>query len=247
MTPWVLIATGLGAYTLALIATAPAGLVDAGLRKVSDGRLRLVEARGTLWSGSGAIEIRDLDGHTGIARSLSWRHRMGSLLHAQITYDVKFDLGTSPFPVTLSWSALELKNADINLPAAALGIGIPRLVALGLTGDMNLHVASLSLGRSATLGSATLQWLVAGSALSPISPLGNYELRLNGNGTTIQASLHTIQGPLQLDGQGSWISGRNPEFLATAYASPELQPRLAPFLRLIAIERAAGRFELRLK
>lgn len=247
MNHWVLFAIGLGAYTLVLIATAPASLVDAGLRRASDGRLRLFEAQGTLWSGSGTLEIRDLDGHSGVAKGLAWRHRMDALLRAQITYDVKFDLGTAPFPVTLSWSGIELMNADLNLPARALGMGIPKLATLGLTGDMNLHIARLSLGRSTTLGSVTLQWLVAGSALSPISPLGDYELRLNGNGATVQATLHTLKGPLQLEGQGSWTSGRNPVFLATAYAPPELQPRLAPFLRLIAVERAAGRFELQLK
>ena len=247
MTRWTLIATGLGAYTFALIATAPASLMDVGLRSGSDGRLRLVEAQGTLWSGSGVLEMRDLSGNSGMAKGLAWRLRMIALWRAQFTYDVKVDLGTAPFPVNLSWSGIELRNADITLPAAALGIGIPKLAALGLTGDMNLHIASLSLGRVTTLGSATLQWLVAGSALSPISPLGDYELRLHGDGTAVQATLHTIQGPLQLDGQGSWINGSDPVFLVTAYTSPELQPRLAPFLRLIAVERAAGRFELQLK
>lgn len=247
MTRWALIATGLGAYIFALIVTAPAILVDVGLRRASDGRLRLVEAQGTLWSGSGVIEIRDLNGHAGVSKSLAWRLRMDAMLRAQLAYEVKFDPGTGPFPVTLFWSRIELKDADISLPAAALGFGLPKLAALGLTGDLNLHIGSLSIGRSNTLGSANLQWLVAGSALSPISPLGDYELRINGNGATVQATLHTLQGPLQLDGQGSWGSGRNPVFLAIAHAPPELHPRLAPFLRLIAVERDAGRFELQLK
>lgn len=247
MNRWPLIATGLGAYTLALIATAPASLMDVGLRSGSDGRLRLVETQGTLWSGSGVLEIRDLSGHNGVAKDLAWHLRKSALWRAQFTYDVKLDLGTAPFPVTLSWSGIELKNADITLPAATLGIGIPRLAALGLTGDMNLHIANLSLGRSTLLGSATLKWMVAGSTLSPISPLGDYELRLNGDGLAVQATLHTLKGPLRLDGKGSWINGRNPVFLATANTSPELQPQLAPFLRLIAVERAVGHFELQIQ
>lgn len=247
MNRWALIAAGLGAYTFALIITAPATLLDVGLRRASDGRLRLIEAQGTLWSGSGLIEIRDLGGHNSVVKGLGWRLRIDAALRARFTYEVKFDQGTTSFPVTIFWSRIELKNADISLPAAALGIGIPKLAALGLSGDVNLHITSLSLGRSTTLGNATLQWLAAGSALSPISPLGNYELRLNGNGAVVQASLHTLQGPLQLDGQGSWGSGRSPVFLAMAYTAPELQQRLAPFLRLIAVERDAGHFELQLK
>lgn len=247
MNRWTLIAAGLGAYTLALLVTAPATLLDVGLRLASDGKMRLVEAKGTLWSGSGLIEIHDQGRYTGVAKSMTWRLRKDAALRARFTYEVKFDLENPPFPVTLFWSRIELKNADISLPAAALGIGLAKLGPLGLTGDVNLHIDSLSLGRITTLGSATLQWLMAGSALAPISPLGNYELRLNANGATVQASLHTLQGPLQLDGQGSWSSGRQPVFFATAYTSPELQQRLAPFLRLIAVERDAGRFELQIK
>ncbi len=55
---WKLLAVGLAAYLLGLLVYAPATLVDAVLGRVSDGRLRLAEASGTLWSGAGLIEIR---------------------------------------------------------------------------------------------------------------------------------------------------------------------------------------------
>ena len=73
MKRWSLLAIGLGAYALALIATAPATLMDAGLQRASDGRLRLAEAQGTLWSGTGQIEIRDTGGRTGVAKNFAWR------------------------------------------------------------------------------------------------------------------------------------------------------------------------------
>jgi general secretion pathway protein N len=247
MTRSSLIAIGFGAYVFALIVIAPATIVDAGLSYASNGRLRLAEARGTLWSGSGLIEIRDLDGQSRVVKNLAWRFRLDAALRGLFTYEVEFGYGYTPFPVTIFWSRIELKNADIQLPAAALGIGIPKLAAMELAGDLNLHIASLSLGRSATLGSATVQWLAAGSTLSPISPFGNYELRLNGNGSTVHATLHTLQGPLQLDGQGSWASGHSPVFSVLAHAPPPFQQRFEPFLRLISIERDAGRFELQLK
>ncbi len=246
MKRWALIAIGLGTYAVALIATAPATLVDAGLQRASDGRLRLAVAQGTLWSGSGQIEIRDAGGHAGLTKRLVWRLRPLAALRAQLAYEMEFDAGPRPFPVTIYWSRIELTNADIRLPASALGLGVPKLAALELTGEVNLHVSSLSIGRSAARGSATLQWLRAGSALSPVSPLGDYELRLDGKGSALSATLRTLQGPLQLDGQGSWSNGSKPVFLATAHMPDQFQQRLGPFLRLIAVERGAGRFELRL-
>ena len=64
-----LIVIGLFVYAVAVIATAPATLIDTGLQRTSDGRLRLAEAQGTLWSGSGQIEVRDSGGRIEIGRA----------------------------------------------------------------------------------------------------------------------------------------------------------------------------------
>ncbi len=247
MTRWVLLAVGFGIYALALIVTAPATLVDTGLQRASQGRVRLVEAHGTLWSGSGQLEIRDADGRTGVARSIAWDVAPASLLRARLVCDVGLEQATRRFPVTLSLSRIELANADIGLPAAVLGLALPRLAPLGLTGDMQIHVARLSLAQNEMRGNATLQWRAAGSALSPVAPLGDYELRLEGDDATVRAILRTLQGPLQLDGKGSWKHGDNPAFLIKAEIPPQYQQQISPLLRLVAVERGDGHFELLLK
>jgi general secretion pathway protein N len=246
MKRWSLLAIGLGAYAVVLVATAPATLVDAGLQRASHGRMRLAEAQGTLWSGSGQIEIRDTGGRTGVAKSFAWRVVPESLLRGHLVCEVELDQSARRFPVTISLSRIELANADISLPATVLGLGVPKLAPLGLTGEVLIHVASLSIARDAMQGNATLQWRAAGSTLAPISPLGDYEIRLDGEGMTVHAFLRTIEGPLQLDGKGSWTQGGNPAFLAMARVAPQHLQQLAPLLRLIAVERGEGRFELQL-
>ncbi|HEV8645555.1 MAG TPA: type II secretion system protein N [Burkholderiales bacterium] len=241
-----LIAIGLFVYVVAAIATAPARLVDSGLQRASNGRLRLVEAQGTLWSGSGQIEIRDTGGRTGVAKSLAWRVVPESLLRGRLVCEVQLDQSTKRFPVTISLSRIELANADISLPAAVLGLGVPKLAPLGLTGDVLIHVASLSIARNEMEGNATLQWRAAGSTLTPVSPLGDYEIRLDGEGMMLHAFLRTISGPLRLDGKGSWTHGDSPAFLAMARVLPPHQQQLAPLLRQIAVERGEGSFELQL-
>ena len=149
--------------------------------------------------------------------------------------------------MTISLSQIEVADADINLPAATLGLGEPKLAPLGLTGDVLLHVARLALGRNAVEGDATLQWRGAGSAFTRVSPLGDYELHFEGEGATVRASLRTLQGPLQLDGKGSWTSGGRPVFMGTARVPPQQRQQLDPLLRMIAVERGEGNFELQLK
>lgn len=242
-----LAAIGFAVYAAGILAMAPATLVDAGLQRVSHGKLRLVEAQGTPWSGSGQIEIRDPGGRTGVAKSLAWHLQPESLLSGHLVWEVRQDRPGKAFPVILSLSGIELANADISLPATALGLGISTLAPLGLTGDVLLHIAALSVESKQVQGRATVQWRNAGSVFTPISPLGDYELNLEGDGATVQVVLRTLQGPLQLDGRGSWAIAANPEFLATALVPPAQLDQLGPLLRLIAVERAAGRFELQLK
>jgi general secretion pathway protein N len=244
---WQLLGIGLGVYALALIAAAPATLIDAGLEQATEGKLRLAEARGTIWSGAGLLDIRDSNRRSGVAKSIAWRVLPTYLLLGQLRCDVVLDQTARRFPVTLSMQRFELADADINLPAASLGLGVPKLAPLGLTGDVLLHIARLSIGRDTIQGNATLQWKAAGSAYAPVSPLGDYELRFEGEGTTVRAALRTLQGPLQLDGQGSWTSGGNPTFLGSARVPPQHLQQLAPLLRMIAVERGAGNFELQLK
>ena len=239
-----LLIAGLGAYILGLIATAPATLVDAGLRRASDGRLRLAEARGTLWSGAGLIEIRAVDGRVGVAKNLVWRFLPASLLRGQLVCEVGWDHAARPLPVTISPTRIELANADINLPATVLGLGVPKLAPLGLAGEVLLHVERLSVGSAGLHGNATLQWRNASSALAPVAPLGDYELRFENDGATTHVLLRTLQGPLQLDGKGAWANDGQPVFSAGARISPQHQRQLAPLLRLIAVERGEGRFEL---
>ncbi len=241
-----LIAIGLFVYAVAVIATAPATLIDAGLQRTSDGRLRLAEAQGPLWSGSGQIEVRDSGGRIGVAKNVVWRFLPESLLRGHLVCEVGLDQSAKRFPVTISLSRIELANADISLPARVLGLGVPKLAPLGLTGDVLLHVASLTIERKEMRGNATLQWRDAGSVLAPISPLGDYELRLDGEGATVHAYLRTIQGPLRLEGKGSWANGNHPVFLATARVPAQHQQQLAPLLRLIAVDRGEGSFELQL-
>jgi general secretion pathway protein N len=243
-----MLAMALGAtYVLALVATAPATLISPRLQRASEGRLHLAEPQGTLWSGIGQLEVRDERGRSGMARPLTWRLRPEALLLARLEYNISLDPGTRPFAVTIRPSSIELADADIALPASALGFLVPKLAPLGLSGDMDLHVERLLVGRNLTRGQATLKWRNASSALSPVSPLGEYEIRLAGDGPAASVTLSTLKGPLQLQGQGAWGGGRKAAFLASAQMPLEYQKQLAPFLRLIAVERGDGSFALQLK
>jgi general secretion pathway protein N len=244
---WAMLASGLGAFAAAWIALAPATLVDARLARASDGRLRLASAEGSLWSGAGWLEIRDAEGRAGVAKRIAWRLLPRSLLRGRVVAEVELGPAAKPFPVTISLSQIEIAHAGIHLPAAALGLGMPKLAPYRLTGDVLVNIPRLSVERGRMDGEATLQWRAAGSALAPISPLGEYEVHFKAVGPAVHAALRTIEGPLELEGKGSWSNGAPPSFSATAHVPVQHQERLGPLLRLFAVDRGAGTFELQLK
>ena len=242
-----LFAIGFSVFAAGLIVQAPATLVDAELQRASNGRLRLAQAQGTIWAGSGLIEIRDVGGRNAIAKDIAWRVLPESLWRGRLVCEVELERATRRFPIAASLTTIEIANAEIDLPAAALAFAEPRLKPLKLSGDVLLRTTNLSIGRDGMLGTVTLQWRAAGSAFSPLSPIGSYELRLDGQGNTVRATLSTLQGPLQLDGSGSWTTGRKPEFQATVRVPPQYQEQLTPLLRIISVQRDEGSFELQLK
>lgn len=242
-----LLAIGIGIYAAGLIAWAPATLVDAELRSKSSGKLRLSQAHGTIWAGSGSLELRDSSNRNAVAMDLDWRVLPESLWRGRLIGEVTLERQGRPFIIAVSPSKVEITNADINLPAPTMALAEPRLKPLKLSGEVQLHATNLSLASGGMLGNITLQWRRAGSAFSPVSPIGSYQLQLNGEGKQLSAMLTTLQGPLQLDGSGSWTTGQTPEFQATVRVPPEYQEQFTPLLRLISVQRDQGSFDLQLK
>jgi len=237
-------AFGLGVFTLAAIVLAPATLIDARLEGASDGRVRLAEAQGSLWSGAGWIEAREAHGRAGVAKHVAWRVLPWTLLRGELVAEVELEAVAKPFVATVTLSGIDIANLRAAVPAAALGLALPRLAPLRLSGEVLLDVPRLSLRHQRMSGDATLEWRAAGSALTPISPLGEYEVRFSATGPALHAALRTLHGPLQLDGEGTWSGAGAPSYLVTALVPAQEQEQLAPLFQLIALQRGAGVFEL---
>ena len=243
MKRWQVGAAGFGAYAVALVVGAPAGLLGARLADSSDGRIQLTQARGTLWSGHGRIELRDDAGRTRLALPCAWQLRPASLWRARLVYALDVGADAPAAALSMSWSRVELSGMAIEMPAGALASLHPALVPLGLTGDVAVRIDDLRLEPGAMHGGAMLRWRAAGSVLAPVAPLGDYELRVDGQGPVVRATLRTLEGPMDLAGHGQWRSGSAPAFVATARLPPPLRKALVPFLRLVAVEQQDGSFE----
>ncbi|MEX2131798.1 MAG: type II secretion system protein N [Pseudohongiellaceae bacterium] len=236
----------LSIFLLLLLFTAPATLLDAELHDLTQGKIRLVDAQGSVWSGNGQLEIRDAGGAAVMNRALSWELDKSRLLLARLSG--RFQVYPQPQSSTLSldFSSLAISDIDLSLPATALALLLPAAKGYGVGGTLSLHGDTLIFRRTDTEGKIRLRWQDASSVLAPIAPLGSYELWLEGVPAPglFNLSLQTLDGPLQLNGSGSFGINRPPGFTVSAQLPPAEYDSLAPFLRLIAVEATDGSFML---
>jgi general secretion pathway protein N len=75
-----------------------------------------------------------------------------------------------------------------------------------------------------------------GSRMSPVKPLGSYDLSFDWHGTQAAVTLKTVKGPLLLNGSGMFNEGRL-QFSGTAQAAAGQEEKLANFLNLLGQRR----------
>ena len=224
----------------------PAAWLGPMVEKQTGARLTLGDAQGTLWRGSAFIG--GAPGQGGSVTPLlpgrfSWRLSK-LVLFGRVDLELENPQAlTQPVQVTGSWSEWQVSPSAIRLPAAGLaGLGAP-LNTLAPSGMMQLSWTTLALARAGTAVSVNGRTLLSmqdmGSRMSPISPLGSYELAFDWRGQQAQLNLRTVRGALLLSGTGALNNGRL-QFSGQAEAAPGYEETLGNLLNLLGQRRLVG-------
>lgn len=248
---------GLGAL-VGLVVYAPASWLAQGVVELSGRRLLLAESQGTIWHGDavavltggpGSRDARALPGR------LNWTMRLSGLglrltlqqdccIPTPVVMQVQFGLGRVKTDVLLQsagsaagTSALQTSGEIGHWPAAWLGgLGTP-WNTLQLAGALRLSSRDLSFewaqGRLRIQGQADLMLENVASRVTTLDRLGSYRLNLGGDAQgLLQMQLTTLDGALQLSGQGGVSSG-GMRFRGEARASEAERGALDNLLNII--------------
>ena len=225
---------------LALVTFAPARWLASSIERASEGHVLLSEPRGTVWSGSAQLQLRGGAGSTdavALPSRLDWR--MG-LRPTGLVAELSTECCTTR-PVVLRfqprWGGgeIEVSDAQTQWPAALLaGLGTP-WNTLQLDGNLALETRGLSVewveGRLSIAGRAELTAQRMSSRLSTLRPMGSYRMTVLG-GDTPTLQLDTLEGSLNLSGQGQWVGSRL-RFSGAASAAADREEALANLLNII--------------
>lgn len=211
------------AAALIVAVRAPAAWVGDWLQ--SQGRLRLIDARGTVWSGSAMLGLSDGRQVMLVPGRVTWKVGLSAIVTGRVTADIAHPVLTAPLGLTVAAQSVALKTGQAELPAALLAaLGTPfNTVRPG--GVLAVRWTDLEFKGGALAGDLQIDWREAQSALSTVAPLGSYRLRITGAGDTARVQLDTLRGPLRLQGSGS-VNGGRVSFKGIASAEPEMRPAL---------------------
>lgn len=239
--PWAWAAGGtLLGLLLALFVFAPAAWLAGGVARLTEGRVLLSDARGTVWDGSAQVVLTGGPGSTDAAAlpgRLTWdlEPRWNGFAAA-----LRADCCTArAIAVRGRWRPgamqLEIGDSISEWPASiTAGLGTP-WNTLQFDGTLRLRTQDLSVewsaGRPAIAGRAELVALRVASRLSTLRPMGSYRITLQG-GSTATLRLETLEGSLQLSGNGQWVGPRL-RFRGEASAAPDREAALANLLNII--------------
>lgn len=236
---WALAGALLG-VVMALVLFAPARWLAAVLSDATQGRLLLVNPRGTVWNGnSGVVFSSGSVGAVAVSLpgTLSWRLRpdwrgVTAVLDLPCCAEQPLALKAS---LRDNGLRLDWRDGQSRWPATLLaGLGAP-WNTLKLDGVLDLSTQALTMDFSRTAlamsGRATLDANDLSSSLSTLRPMGSYRVALVG-GVTPSVLLSTLKGSLQLNGNGSW-NGRALRFNGEAIAAPGREDALSNLLNII--------------
>jgi general secretion pathway protein N len=240
-----------------LIAFAPAAWVASAVSQATGGRLLLTEARGTAWRGS-ALPV--LTGGAGsrdamaLPDRLEWQLSVRGINTLELALRqaccvvgqprLRVQAGLNQAKVNVLPDAQASDGAVLQWPAAVLtGLGTP-WNTLQLGGSVKLTARDLQIervqGRLRVAGFAQLDLQDTRSRLATLDTLGSYRLNLQGDAAQgdAQLNLSTVEGALQLSGQGSWTAA-GARFRGEAQAAPGNETALNNLLNIIGRRQGA--------
>jgi general secretion pathway protein N len=231
------------AIALTVVAFLPATWLGQIVEQQTGGRLTLGDAQGTLWNGSAFLG--GAPGPGGSVTPLlpgrfSW-HLSPLVLAGRVSMRVENPQALAqPVRVEGSWSQWQVSPGALLLPAEGLaGLGAP-LNTLAPSGTIKLNWNKLDVARQgqavAVTGRTVLSMSDMGSRMSPVKPLGSYEMAMDWHGQEAALELRTTRGALLLSGNGSLRNGRL-QFSGQAEAAAGYEDTLGNMLNLLGQRR----------
>lgn len=160
----------------AVINRMPAWIVGSIAAKVSNNHVMTRSETGTFWNGAALLVASDKDNKKIVPMIyVNWKVKLG--LAKFVTIDL-MSSGQSIANVSLTKDGLDVTNVNLGMSMDQLAAFAGNLSTLNLSGSAHVMSNNIHLGKSNT-GSINVTLTDIGSGMSPVNPIGNYNLTLD--------------------------------------------------------------------
>jgi general secretion pathway protein N len=195
-------------------------------------KIRLLDARGTVWHGSALLGISDGRETTLVPGRIEWT--IDDLGPRRMAARVSHPWLTMPLALSVDSNGMQIMKGNARLPAGVLaGTGAP-FNTLRPGGVLEAAWTDTEIRGTSLKGEVQVDWRDAQSALSTVVPLGTYRLTVKGTGGVPAIDLQTLAGPLQMQGKGT-VEGSRIRFNGIATAEPSMLGALNGLLGLLGM------------
>jgi general secretion pathway protein N len=203
----ILLALLLGLF---LLVRAPAAWVDRALNEASSGGIRLTQASGTLWQGTGVLRVIDpVSRAAQLWQPLSWSADFSGLWRGAFAWDLRAG-GQRLARLSAHPQGGQVSGVQITAPARFI---LERMGGFWgqarWAGDLNLTAADWRCDWAGhCTGDARIVWWSAASSLLPGQLFGDYAAQLKAQPDGIHITLSTLEAKaIALEGEGLLVPG----------------------------------------
>ena len=184
---------------IAVVALAPASLIDSMLADRTRGALHLADAAGTLRSGRGVLS----DNSGTLRLPIAWHVALVPLLRGEleIVLDPEGDSARPKGVLTRRDGTLAVSGLEIHAPASSLRVLLP-LTAPPLGGDLKVSAPDFQWGDRAPTGQIDAQWSSANIAIADATvALGDVRVVAMPEGRALRGTFDNRGGDVAVRGE----------------------------------------------
>lgn len=236
-------------YLAFLLITAPSYILQWAITKYGQNMLSVGALKGGLWRGEATgLQVNLPNGMRFAFDRAQWRFAPLALLRGQTAVKVTVEGSgmKADGQIGRSWfgPSVHLSDFQATLPGEMLTQVVPMLSIWKPGGNLELKTEDFSLRENQAEGRARLTWKDAHVSLTPLRPLGTYQIALEGVATGVQYQVSTLSGALQVEGKGAWAPNQPPKFLGSAKAVTGKEGELASVLNLMGRNDGTGVYRI---
>jgi hypothetical protein len=215
----------------------PTWVLGSVLSKYSEQKLKLYNTSGTFWKGSGLlVAVETKTNQTAPLILLNWTVKLGISKFV----DIRFFVGSTQLvDIYVNKQGIYLDSLNMSLSIGQVTELYGLIKNLGLSGNVNISSSQVHLG-SKNEGTFNIKLTAVASRISPVNPLGDYNIAYNVNSGAINVTSGDSSA-LLLSGSGS-INGLE----LSGRVAPEKKEKLLQFITVMGLPQPDGSYRLKI-